>query len=375
MIEIKKSQRKKEKIVLVGLNHSEQDKHKTKEYLIELEFLASTSGAITVNSFIQNLEKPNKDTYVGKGKLIEIKAYVEKEDIETVIFDDELTPSQLRNVERELRCKILDRNLLILNIFSIRARTAQAKTQVELAQYKYILPRLTKMWSHLSRQKGGVGMRGPGETELETDRRIVKDKISLLKNKLSKIERQAATQRKNRGHLCRVALVGYTNVGKSTIMKALSKSDVFTENKPFATVSSTVRKVVISQIPFLLTDTVGFIRKLPHTLVESFKSTLDEIVEADILIHVVDASHPSHDEYIEVVNQTLAEIGAAGKPTVLVLNKMDLCYAANGNLDGLAMCKFYEAKDYREVALLTATKKDDFYLLKEALLKLVKRHF
>ena len=375
MIEIKKSQRKKEKIVLVGLNHSEQDKHKTKEYLIELEFLASTSGAITVNSFIQNLEKPNKDTYVGKGKLTEIKAYVEQEDIETVIFDDELSPSQLRNVERELRCKILDRNLLILNIFSIRARTAQAKTQVELAQYKYILPRLTKMWSHLSRQKGGVGMRGPGETELETDRRIVKDKISLLKNKLSRIERQAATQRKNRGHLCRVALVGYTNVGKSTIMRALSKSNVFTENKPFATVSSTVRKVVISQIPFLLTDTVGFIRKLPHTLVESFKSTLDEIVEADILIHVVDASHPSHDEYIEVVNQTLAEIGAAGKPTVLVLNKMDLCYAANGNLDGLAMCKFYEAKDYREVALLTATKKDDFHLLKEALLKLVKRHF
>lgn len=312
-----------EKAVLVALITPNQTADQAGEYLDELAFLAETSGAETVKSFTQKLEKPDIRTFVGKGKLEEIKAFVVAEGIDMVIFDDELTPSQVRNLERELEVKILDRPLLILNIFSLRAKTAQAKAQVELAQYQYLLPRLTRMWTHLSKQKGGIGMRGPGEKELETDRRIVRDKIALLREKLDKIEKQSATRRKNRSNMVRVALVGYTNVGKSTLMQLLSKADVFAEDKLFATVDSTVRKVVINQIPFLLTDTVGFIRKLPHTLVECFKSTLDEINEADILMHVVDVSHPACHEQIEIVNGTLAEIGASDKPTLMVYNKVD----------------------------------------------------
>lgn len=314
---------KQETAVLVALITPNQSAVQTNEYLDELAFLAETSGAKTVKSFTQKLEKPDIRTFVGKGKLDEIKNFVQAEEVDMVIFDDELTPSQVRNLERELEVKILDRPLLILNIFSLRAKTAQAKAQVELAQYQYLLPRLTRMWSHLSKQKGGIGMRGPGEKELETDRRIVRDKIALLREKLDKIEKQSETRRKNRDKMVRVALVGYTNVGKSTIMQLLSKADVFAENKLFATVDSTVRKVVVNQIPFLLTDTVGFIRKLPHTLVECFKSTLDEISEADILMHVVDVSSPACHEQIDIVNGTLAEIGAADKPTLMVYNKVD----------------------------------------------------
>ncbi len=293
------------------------------EYLDELAFLAETSGARTKKKFTQKLDKPDVTYFVGKGKLDEIKAYVHEHEIDMVIFDDDLSPSQVRNIENKLKCKILDRSLLILNIFSIRAKTAQAKSQVELAQYQYILPRLTRMWTHLSKQKGGIGMRGPGEKELETDRRIVRDKIALFNKKLDKIDKQNATRRKSRQKVVRVALVGYTNVGKSTLMRLLAKSDVFAEDKLFATVDSTVRKVVINRIPFLLTDTVGFIRKLPHTLIECFKSTLDEIREADVLLHVVDASHPSFEEQISVVNNTLTELGASDKPTLLVFNKVD----------------------------------------------------
>lgn len=314
---------RQETAVLVALITPSQTAEQANEYLDELAFLAETSGANTLKFFTQRLEKPDIRTFVGKGKLEEIKAYVIAEGVDMVIFDDELTPSQVRNLERELEVKILDRPLLILNIFSLRAKTAQAKSQVELAQYQYLLPRLTRMWTHLSKQKGGIGMRGPGETELETDRRIVRDKISLLREKLDKIEKQSATRRKHRSNMVRVALVGYTNVGKSTIMQLLSKADVFAEDKLFATVDSTVRKVVINQIPFLLTDTVGFIRKLPHTLVECFKSTLDEINEADILMHVVDVSHPACHEQIDIVNGTLAEIGVADKPTLMVYNKVD----------------------------------------------------
>lgn len=316
--------KKQETAVLVAINTPKQSPEKTKEYLDELAFLSETSGAKTIGRFVQKLEKPDTRTFVGKGKLEEISAFVKDTAADMVIFDDDLSPSQVRNLEQELQCKILDRSLLILNIFSLRAQTAQAKTQVELAQYQYLLPRLTRMWSHLSKQKGGIGMRGPGEKELETDRRIVRDRIALLRDKLDKIEKQGHTQRKARDKMVRVALVGYTNVGKSTIMRLLSKSDVFAENKLFATVDSTVRKVVYNRIPFLLTDTVGFIRKLPTTLVEAFKSTLDEIREADILLHIVDASHSSYEEQIGIVNDTLAEIGAADKATILVFNKIDL---------------------------------------------------
>ncbi|QHT68093.1 GTPase HflX [Rhodocytophaga rosea] len=322
--------KKQETAVLVALATSKQSIEKTKEYLDELAFLAETSGVKTLHRFTQKLDKPDSRTFVGKGKLEEITAFVKDKAVDMVIFDDDLSPSQVRNLETELQCKILDRSLLILNIFSIRAQTSQAKTQVELAQYQYLLPRLTRMWSHLSKQKGGIGMRGPGEKELETDRRIVRDKISLLRDKLDKIEKQGFTQRKSRDKMVRVALVGYTNVGKSTLMRLVSKTDVFAENKLFATVDSTVRKVVFNQIPFLLTDTVGFIRKLPTTLVESFKSTLDEIREADLLLHVVDASHSSYEEQIDIVNTTLAEIAAADKPTILVFNKIDLLAASSG---------------------------------------------
>lgn len=314
---------KKETAVLVALINKSQSVFQVEEYLDELAFLAETSGAITLKRFTQKLEKPDVAYFVGKGKLNEIHQYVKEHEVDMVIFDDDLTPSQVRNLEQDLKCKILDRSLLILNIFSLRAQTAQAKSQVELAQYQYLLPRLTRMWSHLSKQKGGIGMRGPGEKELETDRRIVRDKIALLNKKLEKIDKQSATRRKARQKVVRVALVGYTNVGKSTLMQLLSKSDVFAENKLFATVDSTVRKVVINQIPFLLTDTVGFIRKLPHALIECFKSTLDEIREADILLHVVDVSHPSFEEHVSVVNSTLAEMEAADKPTIMVFNKID----------------------------------------------------
>lgn len=323
MIENLSKKKKKETAVLVALINQEQPEYKVNEYLDELAFLARTSGAITRKKFTQKLDKPDVTYFVGKGKLDEIKAYVQSHDIDMVIFDDDLSPSQVRNIENKLKCKILDRSLLILNIFSLRAKTAQAKSQVELAQYQYILPRLTRMWTHLSKQKGGIGMRGPGEKELETDRRIVRDKIALFNKKLDKIDKQNATRRKSRQKVVRVALVGYTNVGKSTLMRLLAKSDVFAEDKLFATVDSTVRKVVINRIPFLLTDTVGFIRKLPHTLIECFKSTLDEIREADVLLHVVDASHPSYEEQIAVVNSTLNELGASDKPTLLVFNKVD----------------------------------------------------
>lgn len=314
----------RETAVLVALITPEQTAAQAEEYLQELAFLAETAGAITLKSYVQRLDKPDVATFAGKGKVEEIHKFVKSHEVDMVIFDDDLSPSQVRNLEKRLECKILDRSLLILNIFSKRAQTAQAKTQVELAQYQYLLPRLTNMWTHLSKQKGGIGMRGPGEKELETDRRIIRDKIALLTKKLDKIEKQSITRRKARQKVVRVALVGYTNVGKSTLMQLLSKSDVFAENKLFATVDSTVRKVVIHDIPFLLTDTVGFIRKLPHTLIECFKSTLDEVREADILVHVVDISHPSFEEQKKIVNTTLTDIGATDKPTITVYNKIDL---------------------------------------------------
>jgi GTPase len=320
---IKKVQ-KEEKAILVGLVTKDQTEEKLNEYLVELAFLAETAGALAVKTFHQKLPHPDSRTFIGKGKLEEIKRYLMlKGNISMVIFDDELSGSQLQNIEKELNVKIIDRSDLILDIFASRAKTAQAKTQVELAQYQYILPRLKGMWKHLERQGGGVGTRGPGETEIETDRRIVKDKISLLRKRLSEIDKQAATQRKDRGEFIRVSLVGYTNVGKSTIMNLLSKSEVFAENKLFATLDTTTRKIVFEQTPFLLSDTVGFIRKLPHHLVESFKSTLDEVREADILLHVVDISHPQYEEQLDVVNKTLAELEAAEKPTITIFNKMD----------------------------------------------------
>ncbi|MDE5828911.1 MAG: GTPase HflX [Duncaniella sp.] len=313
-----------ERAVLVGLVTPTQNEAKATEYLDELAFLADTAGAETVKTFLQKADYPNPRTYVGKGKLEEIRAFIEDNDIGMAIFDDDLTSKQVVNIERELKVKILDRTSLILDIFARRARTANAKTQVELAQYQYLLPRLTRMWTHLERQRGGIGMRGPGETQIETDRRIILDKISRLKKELQDIDKQKSVQRKNRGKLTRVALVGYTNAGKSTLMNVLSKSEVFAENKLFATLDTTVRKVIIDNLPFLLTDTVGFIRKLPHHLVNSFKSTLDEVREADILVHVVDISHPNFEEQIEVVDKTLRDIcGDQQKPMIMVFNKID----------------------------------------------------
>ncbi|MGL4227553.1 MAG: GTPase HflX [Tannerellaceae bacterium] len=312
-----------EKAVLVGLITQNQNEAKVNEYLDELDFLADTAGAKPVKRFTQRMDYPNPVTFVGTGKLQEIKEFIEEEEVGLVIFDDELSPKQLRNIEKELQVKILDRTNLILDIFAHRAQTAHAKTQVELAQYQYMLPRLTRLWTHLERQRGGIGMRGPGETQIETDRRIILDKISRLKNELKDIDKQMATQRKNRGKMVRVALVGYTNVGKSTLMNLLSKSEVFAENKLFATLDTTVRKVIIQNLPFLLSDTVGFIRKLPTQLVESFKSTLDEVREADLLVHVVDVSHPQFEEQIEVVNKTLKEIDDTDKPMIIVFNKID----------------------------------------------------
>ncbi len=312
-----------ETAVLIGVITSDQTEEMTKEFIDELEFLAHTAGAVTKRKFLQKLDKPHNKTYIGKGKLEEVKQYIDENNIDTAIFDDELSPSQLRNIEKVLEIKILDRNNLILDIFATRAQTAHAKTQVELAQYQYLLPRLTRMWTHLDRIKGGIGMRGAGETQIETDRRIIQQKIALLKDKLKKIDKQKQIQRGNRGQLVRVALVGYTNVGKSTIMNVLSKSDVFAENKLFATLDTTVRKVVIDNLPFLLSDTVGFIRKLPHQLVESFKSTLDEVRESDILIHVLDISHPYFEDQFNVVNKTIAEIDNTEKKTFVVFNKVD----------------------------------------------------
>jgi GTP-binding protein HflX len=315
---------KEERAVLVGVVQKEQTEQAVHEYLDELAFLAETAGAVAVKKFIQKLPHPDSRTYVGKGKLEEIKRYVEGRDINIVIFDDELSGSQIMNIEKEVNVKTIDRSDLILDIFARRAKTAQAKAQVELAQYQYLLPRLRGMWKHLERLGGGIGTRGPGETEIETDRRIVRDKVSLLKKRLAEIDKQAFTQRKDRGEFIRVALVGYTNVGKSTIMNLLSKSDVLAENKLFATLDTTTRKIVYENTPFLLSDTVGFIRKLPHHLVESFKSTLDEVREADILLHVVDISHPNYEEQLGVVNKTLQELNAYDKPVMTVFNKMDL---------------------------------------------------
>ena len=312
-----------EKAVFVGVIKQGDEERQVMEYLDELEFLAETAGAIGVKKFIQKVDRPDSRTYIRSGKLLEIKEYCEENEIEVVIFDDELSPTQLRNIERELNIRILDRTNLILDIFAQRAKTAYAKMQVELAQYQYLLPRLTRMWTHLERQKGGIGMRGPGETQIETDRRIIQDKIARLKEQLKKVDKQMASQRGNRGSMVRISLVGYTNVGKSTWMNLLAKSDVFAENKLFATLDTTVRKVVIENVPFLLSDTVGFIRKLPHQLVEAFKSTLDEVREADILMHVVDISHPNFEDHIRVVEETLKDIKAIDKPIFVVFNKID----------------------------------------------------
>jgi GTP-binding protein HflX len=324
MIEKKNNLQEDEVAILIGVVQKDQTETQVQEYMDELAFLAETAGAKTVKRFTQKVTRPDSKTFVGKGKLEEIKNYILlKGNISMAIFDDELTGSQILNIEKELNIKTIDRSDLILDIFARRAKTAQAKTQVELAQYQYILPRLRGMWKHLERQGGGIGSRGPGETEIETDRRIVKDKITLLRKRLSEIDKQSFTQRKERGEFIRVALVGYTNVGKSTLMSLLSKSEVFAENKLFATLDTTTRKVVFEQTPFLLSDTVGFIRKLPHHLVESFKSTLDEVREADVLLHVVDMSHPQYEEQLAVVNKTLADLGCAEKPTITVFNKMD----------------------------------------------------
>ncbi len=364
----------KETAILISVIGKNTPADIAEEHLEELAFLVRTAGAVVTARFIQRLEKPDLRTYVGKGKLEEIVAYVKEHETDLVVFDDDLQPSQVRNLEQALKTKILDRSLLILDIFSLRARTARARTQVELAQYEYMLPRLTNMWTHLSKQKGGIGMKGPGETELETDRRIVRDKIALLKKKLAKIDKQALTQRKNRDRMVRVTLVGYTNVGKSTLMRLLAKADVFAENKLFATVDSTVRKVVIGQIPFLLTDTVGFIRKLPHGLIESFKSTLDEIREADILVHVVDISSPAWEEQYQTVMNTLAEINCADKTILHVYNKIDrvMPAAETGQLPNWAK----KSRKEPSAVYISAYKKINIDLLRNKLLQLVKkRHY
>ena len=372
-----------EKAILIGLITPKQDEDRVKEYLDELSFLIDTAGAIPGKRFVQRLQYPDPKTFVGSGKLLELKEYVKENEIDVAVFDDELSPSQIRNIENELECKILDRNNLILYIFAKRAKTAYAKTQVELAQYEYLLPRLTRMWTHLSKQRGGIGLRGPGEKEIETDRRVIRDRISLLKEKLKTIDKQMATQRGNREGLVRVALVGYTNVGKSTIMNLISKSTVFAENKLFATLDTTVRKVVIGNLPFLLSDTVGFIRKLPVGLVESFKSTLDEIREADILLHIVDISHPNFEEQLEVVKQTLQEIKAAGKPTIIIFNKIDayrfiekdpfdLTPAVKENTTLAELEKTWMAKVNVPCIFISATQKLNIESLKEMLYPQVK---
>jgi len=369
---------KQERAVLVGVITPHQTDEQTKEYLEELQFLVETAGAETVKTFTQKLQRPDRATFVGSGRLEDIKAFVTEEEIDMVVFDDELTPSQLRNIENELQVKILDRNNLILDIFAGRAQTAQAKSQVELAQLQYLLPRLTRLWTHLERQKGGIGMRGPGESQIETDRRLILNKISLLKEKLRQIDRQNETQRKNRVALVRVALVGYTNVGKSTIMNMIAKSEVFAENKLFATLDTTVRKVVIENVPFLLSDTVGFIRKLPHHLVECFKSTLDEVREADILIHVVDISHPNFEDQIRTVNETLKDLGVVNKPVITVFNKIDAYQPvqnhAGEEVEPLTLDDFkhsWMAKNNSPAIFISATQKENIEEFKKLLYDMV----
>ena len=376
-----------ERIILIGLSTRDTAMDRVIEYLDELEFLAETAGGFTVKRFTQRLDRPDIRTFVGKGKMEEIIAFIKENNIQIAIFDDELTPSQLRNIEKIIGCRVLDRTNLILDIFAKRARTAQAKVQVELAQYRYLLPRLTRMWTHLEKQAGGIGARGPGESEIETDRRVIREKLSRLREKLNEIEKQTVTQRKRRADVVRVALVGYTNVGKSTLMNLLAKSDVFAENKLFATLDTTVRKVVIDRIPFLLSDTVGFIRKLPHDLIESFKSTLDEVREADIVVHVVDISHPNFEDHIHVVNETLQDLKAIDKPILLVFNKIDaytfiqkdeddLLEAGpeNRSLDDLK--KSYMARGTHPVIFISAMKKQNIDELRAALMGLVKQtHF
>ncbi len=373
----------KEKVVLVGLVTGRDDEGRIKEYLDELAFLVETAGGKPVKRFTQKLEYPDRKTFIGSGKLLEVKEYVEAAEIDIVVFDDELSGSQLKNIEKTLSCRILDRNNLILDIFANRARTSHAKTQVELAQYEYLLPRLTRMWTHLERQRGGIGLRGPGETEIETDRRIIRDKISLLKKRLEQIDKQMSVQRKNRGAMIRVALVGYTNVGKSTIMNQLSKSNIFAENKLFATLDTTVRKVVVGNLPFLLSDTVGFIRKLPHSLVESFKSTLDEVREADLLLHVVDISHPDFEGQINVVKETLTEINAGDKPVIIVFNKIDaytwvdkeeddLTPPTEENITLAELKKSWMGTGRDPVIFISATRKNNWDELKKLLYDTVK---
>lgn len=374
----------REKAVLVGLVTREQNEVLLEEYLDELAFLTETAGAIPLKRFTQKLDRPDTKTFVGKGKLQEIVEYIKTQGVDLLIFDDELSPSQLRNIEKEANCKVMDRNNLILDIFAGRAQTSSARTQVELAQYQYLLPRLTRMWTHLERQKGGIGMRGPGESQIETDRRIIQVKIAKLKERLRDIDKQMATQRKNRGDLVRVALVGYTNVGKSTIMNLISKSTVFAENKLFATLDTTVRKVVLDNIPFLLSDTVGFIRKLPTQLVESFKSTLDEVREADILIHVVDISHPSFEDHIEAVNDTLQEIKSLDKPIIMVFNKIDAFQYTQKDEDDLAPItrenlsledwrRSWMAKNNAPAIFISATERSNIKEFRELLTEEVKK--
>ena len=373
----------KEKAILIGVITPEQNKNQAQEYLEELAFLAKTAGAIPIKKITQKLSVPNNNTFIGKGKIEEVKQLVKELEVELIIFDDDLSPVQLRNVERILECKILDRSNLILDIFASRARTANAKTQVELAQYQYLLPRLTRMWTHLERQKGGIGMRGPGETQIETDRRIIGQKIALLKKQLEKIDKQKITQRKGRGNMIRLALVGYTNAGKSTLMNQLSKSEVFAEDKLFATLDITIRKVVIENIPFLLADTVGFIRKLPHQLVDSFKSTLDEVRESDLLLHIVDISNPNFESQIEVVNQTLSEIGVSDKPMILVFNKTDaftfvekeeddLSPKTKGNISLEELQKTWISKMEDNTIFISALNKTNFEYLRKLLYEKVK---
>jgi GTP-binding protein HflX len=374
-----------EKSIIVGIVTQNQSEEKLNEYLDELEFLTFTAGGTVVKRFSQKMDKPNPKTFVGTGKLEEIKYYIKDNNITTVIFDDELTPSQSKNITKELDCKVLDRTNLILDIFAQRAETSYARTQVELAQCQYLLPRLTGMWTHLERQKGGIGMRGPGETEIETDRRIVRDRISLLKEKIKIIDKQMATQRSNRGAMVRVALVGYTNVGKSTLMNAVGKSDVFVENKLFATLDTTVRKTVIKNLPFLLSDTVGFIRKLPTQLVESFKSTLDEVREADLLLHVVDISHPEFEEHIASVNKILLDIKSADKPTIMVFNKIDAyhpVYFDENDLSVEKTTKHYTLEDWKQTWMsklgenntlfISATEKANFEEFREKVYEAVR---
>lgn len=381
------TQKVPETAILVALVTRDQGIEQANEYLDELAFLAETAGAQTSRKFIQKLDHPDPRTFVGSGKLNEMAAYIKENNISVALFDDELSGAQIRNIEKVLGCKVIDRTNLILDIFAKRARTAQSKVQVELAQYRYLLPRLTRMWTHLEKQRGGIGMRGPGESEIETDRRIIRDKLSLLKQKLKEIEKINFTQRKSRGNVVRVALVGYTNVGKSTIMNVISKSDVFAENKLFATLDTTVRKVVLDNIPFLLSDTVGFIRKLPHDLVESFKSTLDEVREADILVHVVDISHPQFEEQIAVVNDTLQELGASDKEVLLVFNKIDAYHYIEKEKDDLTpetkinlslndLKKSWMANENHPCIFISATRKENLDELRNALVELVKKaHF